>query len=173
MYAYEKAVLKTYRQTEAFICSTQKAIFKGACSSFGTRKPTLKIAEELLELKLQKEELEGLKFAIDQTLSEMKPCQAYILGVKYGAGSLGVGQTLEKTDGYYRKAAYALGKFVFGMKKKGYSNSVYESLCKKYHYIKVAYENLVKLEEGIKKSGNLVVGNKIKREKKISFPIKK
>ena len=170
MYAYEKAILKTYRQTCAFIKCTEKAILRGAYSSFGSRKPALILAEELLDLKLQKEELEDLKLAIDQTLKELKPCHAYILGVKYGAGSLGVGQTLQKTDGYYKKAAYALGKFVFGMKKKGYSNSVYESLCNKYHYIKSAFENFVRVEESIKKSGNLLVGNKIKREKKIRFP---
>lgn len=169
MYAYEKAILKTYRQTDAFIKSSQKAIVRGAYASFNSRRPAQCIAEELLEIKLQMEELEDLKRAIDETLEEMKPCHAYILGVKYGAGSLGVGQTLQKTDGYYKKAAYALGKFVFGMKKKGYSNSVYEDLCKKYHYIKVAFDNFVKFEEVVKRNGNLLVGNKIQREKKISF----
>ena len=173
MYAYEKSILKTYKQTEAFIKSMKNAIVKGAYASFGSKKPTRVIAEELLELQMQKAELEHLKASIDQTLSEMKPCHAYILGVKYGAGSLGVGQTLEKTDGYYRKSAYALGKFVFGMKKKGYSNSVYEDLAKRYHYIKTAYEGLVKFEEGIKKSGNLLCGNKSFKDKKVNNLAKK
>ena len=173
MYAYEKAILKTYRQTDAFIKSTEKAIVRGAYASYKSHRPALCIAEELLELKSQKEELEHLKFAIDKTLEEMKPCHAFILGVKYGVGSLGVGQTLQKTDGYYKKAAYALGKFVFGMKKLGCSNSVYEDLCKRYHYIKVAFENFVKFEEVVKKNGNLLVGNKIQKEKKISFVGKK
>lgn len=113
-----------------------------------------------------------MKDAIDQSLSEMKPCHAYVLGVKYGAGSLGVGQTLEKTDGYYKKTAYALGKFVFSMKKKGYSNSAYQALCDKYHYIKNAYEGFVRFEEGLKKSGNLLVGKNSLKQKKISFPAK-
>ena len=169
MYAYEKAILKTYRQTEAFIKSMEKAILKGAYASFGSKKPALQIAEEILEVKFQKAELEHLKLAIDQTLAEMKPCHAYILGVKFGAGKLGVGQFLEKTDGYYKKSAYALGKFVFGMKKRGYSNSVYEDLCKKYHYINSAYEGLVRFEDGLKKSGTLFCGTKSLKEKKISF----
>lgn len=173
MYAYEKAILKTYRQTEAFIKSTEKAIEKVAYSSGVSRRPAIHIAEEILELKMQKAELEYLKEAVLKTLSEMKPCHSYILGVKYGIGSLGVGQTLEKTDGYYKKAAYALGKFVFGMKSKGYSNSVYEDLCKKYNYIKVVYEGIVKVEETIKKSGNLLVGNNNFKNKKIGFPCKK
>ena len=172
MYAYEKAVLKTYRQTEAFIKSIENSILRGAYSSINSKEPALLLAERLLELKMKKAELECLKSDIDKTLAKMKPCHAYILGVKYGAGSLGVGQTLEKTDGYYKKAAYALGKFVFGMKDKGYTNSIYEDLCEKYHYIKVAYEAIVKFEEGIKKSGNLLVGNNNLKNKKIKFVAK-
>lgn len=159
MYAYEKAVLKTYGQTEAFIKSIETAIVKRAYASFGSRKPAQMIAEGILEMKMQKAELEHLKNAMDKALSEMKPCHAYILGVKYGAGSLGVGCVLEKTDGYYKKSAYSLGKFVFAMKRQGYSNAVYSELCEKYHYIRVAYEGLVRFEEGIKKSGNLRCGN--------------
>lgn len=159
MYSYEKAVLKTYKQTDAFIKSIQNAIVKGAYASFGSRKPAQVLAEEILDLHMQKAELEHLKASIDKSLSEMKPCHAYILGVKYGAGSLGVGQTLEKTDGYYKKSAYALGKFVFGMKKLGYTNDIYEELCKRYHYIKSAYDGLIRFEEGLKKSGNLRSGN--------------
>ena len=159
MYAYEKAVLKTYRQTDAFIKSFESSIIKGAYASFGSRRPAQVLAEEILEMKIQKAELECLKNAIDKALSEMKPCHAYILGVKYGAGSLGVGCVLEKTDGYYKKTAYALGKFVLNMKKQGYTNSVYASLCEKFHYINTAYEGLVRFEEGLKKSGNLRCGN--------------
>ena len=168
MYAYEKAVLKTYRQTEAFIKSTQSAILRGALASFSSKKPASVQAEELLELKMQKAELEHLKNSIDEALKEMKPCHAYILGVKYGAGSLGVGESLEKSDGYYKKAAYALGKFVFAMKSKGYTSETYSLLCKKFRYIQRAYEGFIRFEEGIKKSGNLLNFGKSLKDKKIT-----
>ena len=119
MYAYEKAVLKTYGQTKAFIKSTENAILKGAYASYYSKRPALAVAEEILELNERLTELVALKNAVDNALTKIKPCYAYLLGVKYGAGTLGVGQTLEKTDGYYRKVAYALGKFAQEMKKQG------------------------------------------------------
>ncbi len=160
MFAYEKAVLKTYRQTKVNIKNSTSAIIKGAYGSFHSKKPAKDLAEELLQLVNDKNELEGLMQAIRKTLSEMKPCHAYLLCVKYGLGKYAKEEPLEKTTGYYRKAAYALGKFAQGMTSLGYTSEVYQNICARFDYIRHAYERFKKFEEKVYNCGNLKVNGK-------------
>ena len=157
MYAYEKAVLKTYGQTEAFIKITEKAIIKGAFASYYSRRPAKDLAEEILKMKFRLDDLVELKNAIDSALSKIKPCYAYLLGVKYGAGKLGVGQSVERTAGYYRNVAYALLKFAQEMKRLGFTDEKYQSFAKNNEYFKSAYQSTLKFEEAVKRCGNLKV----------------
>ena len=157
MYAYEKAVLKTYGQTEAFIKSTEKAILRGAFASYYSKRPTKDLAEEILEMKQRLEELISLKTATDYALSKIKPCYAYLLGVRYGVGKIGEGQEIERTDNYYRKVAYALLKFAQEMKRLGYNSEEYAKFANRNHYFKAAYNSAVKFEQSVKSCGNLKV----------------
>ena len=102
MYAYEKTVLTTYRQTEAFIKSTRLAIKRGAYASYFSRRPMVDLAGEIINLKLQLEEIEELKNAIDQSLLELKPCYSQILKIRYGIEK---GEDLQtQKDAKYYKA---------------------------------------------------------------------
>ena len=160
MFAYEKAVLKTYRQTSANIKNLSSAIIKGAQGSFHSKKSAKDLAEKLLQLVNDKNELEGLKLAVQKTLSEMKPCHAYLLCVKYGVGKYAKEKPFDKTNGYYRKAAYALGKFAQGMKSLGYTPEVYQNVCARFEYIGQSYERFKKFEEKVYNCGNLKVNGK-------------
>lgn len=155
MYAYEKAVLKTYKQTESFIKTTKNSIVKGAYSSFRSFRPAKEQAEKLIGLIERKSEIEELKNAIDQTLASLKPCHAYLIGERYGVGEYANVEPIPRNNAYYRKSAYALGKFVQGMRERGFTNEVYNLLCKNYGYIDHAYKNIVALEQRILQSGNL------------------
>ena len=169
MYAYEKAVLKTYKQTEAFIKSTERAIVKAGFASYYSKKPVDKIADELIDMHVQKAELEAFKEALDQTVSELKPCYREALASMYGLdGTAGDGG--QRDSGFYRRVAYALGKFALGMKRRGYNNSVYQRLCEGYSYLNNSYLSTVKFEEGVKKCGNLKnKGKSLKVRKKLTF----
>ena len=133
MYAYEKTILSTYSQTEAFLKSTRLAMEKGVCSSFYSRKPVVDLAEEIIDLKIQHEEIEELKNAIDEALLEIKPYYAFILKVKYEIGE-GKDAQVEKDSSYYRMIAYALGKFVLSMRKRGFTGEVLKEIIGKYCY---------------------------------------
>ena len=111
MYTYEKTILTTYKQTEAFIKSTRLAMQRGVYSSYYSRRPTVDLAEEILDLKMQLEEIEELKNAIDESLAEIKPCYAYLLKVRFGIED-GEQEKTEKDSKFYRMVAYALQKFV-------------------------------------------------------------
>lgn len=163
MFAYEKAVLKTYKQTESFIKATKNSIVKGAYASYRSFCPAEKQAERLIGLCERKAEIEELKNAIDQALASLKPCHAYIIGEKYGIGEFANAEPILKNNAYYRRYAYALGKFVQEMKARGFTSEVYELLCENYGYIRSAYEEIVAKEKRIIESGNLLnVGKSLK-----------
>lgn len=166
MYAYEKAVLKTYKQTETFIKTTKNTIVKGAYASYRSFRPAQAQAEKLIDLCEKKSEIEELKNAIDESLASLKPCYAYILGEKYGVGEYANAQPMQKNNAYYRKSAYALGKFVQEMRSRGFTNEVYESICKRYGYIDNAHKSIVAMEKRVIESGNLLnVGKSLKPER--------
>ena len=167
MFAYERAVLKTYRQTESFIKTTKNSIIKGAYASYRCYRPAKDQVEKLIGLCERKAEIEELKNAIDQTFASLKPCHAYILGEKYGIGDWANAEPIQRKDNaYYRKVAYALGKFVQGMRERGFTDEVYSSLCKNYSYINQAYQSAIAFSKRIVASGNLLnVGSSLKPSK--------
>ena len=154
MYAYEKTVLTTYRQTEAFIKSTRLAIKKGAYASFYSRRPTVDIAGEIINLKVQLDEIEELKNAIDQSLLELKPSYSQILKIRYEIDKREEGPVCRDAK-YYKAVAYALGKFVACMRKRGYTGEVLGNLFKNYTYLESAYKQISNFETKVKSCGNL------------------
>ncbi|MBQ7373331.1 MAG: hypothetical protein IJW64_02060 [Clostridia bacterium] len=166
MYAYEKTILETYGQTEAFIKSTRLAIKRGALASYYSRKPVEQLADEIIKLKLQLEEIEALKNAIDESLLEIKPCYSYFLKVRYGILD-GKDLSVEKDSHYYRMVAYALGKFVSSMRKRGYSGEVLNRTFQNYVYLQSAYKQISNFETKVKSCGNLKHGGTSLKNKKI------
>ena len=166
MYAYEKTILSTYHQTEAFLKSTRLAMQKGVYASFYSRKPAVDLVEEIIDLKLQFEEIEELKNAIDQALEEMKKCYAFILKVKYEIGE-GKDAQVKKDAIYYRMIAYALGKFVLSMRKRGFTGEVLKEIIDKYCYLKSAYEQISNFENKVKSRGYLKHKGKSLKDKKV------
>lgn len=167
MYAYEKTVLQTYHQTEAFIKSTILAIKRGARSSYYSKRPTLELAEEIINLKLQLEEIQEMKNAIDESLLEINPCYSRILKVRYELENSD-NEHIKKDNTYYRKVAYALGKFVISMRKRGFTGEVFQQLFQNYGYLESAYRQISNFETKVKQCGNLKNSGTSLKDKKVS-----
>ena len=172
MSAYEKTALSTYSQTEAFIKSTRLAIKRGVRASYYSRKPATQIAEDIIELNLQLEEIEEFKNAIDESLFSLKPCYAYYLKTRYQIGD-GKDVQVEKDAHYYRVVAYALGKFVAQMRSRGFTGEAFRKLFASYPYLESAYNKISDFETKVKSQGNLKNRGASLKNKKISNGFKK
>ena len=172
MYAYEKTALSTYSQTEAFIKSTRLAIKRGVRASYYSRKPATQIAEDIIELNLQLEEIEEFKNAIDESLFSLKPCYAYYLKTRYQIGD-GKDVQVEKDAHYYRVVAYALGKFVAQMRSRGFTGEAFRKLFASYPYLESAYNKISDFETKVKSQGFLKIGEQVLKIKRFPTDLKR
>ena len=122
--------------------------FKAINSSKDLR-PADKIAMEIINKIEKKEKLRFLKESVETVLENMKPCDAYLLGVQYGVGELGVGCNEKKDRNFYRKTALAVKRFSDGMSGLGFNKIVYENYLKSFSFLNAEYQKSVALKEKI------------------------
>lgn len=152
MYVYEKTILRIYRQLDGFIKSSNASCERKALASFSSRKSVEKIAEDIINMQMEKRELEDLKYFIEEGLERIKPAYKEVLKIQYGLSEDGQENEVEKTRAFYRKVVLALGKFSDQMKEFGYSQEVYEELIDRFCFIKHEYERARFLQNKIMQS---------------------
>ena len=152
MFVYEKTILRVYRQLDGFIKSSKASCERKALASFRSRNSVEKIAEDIINMQMEKRELEELKFFIEESLGRIKPAYKEVLKLQYGLSEDSQENEVEKTRAFYRKVVLALGKFSAQMKECGYSKDVYDELIERFCFIKHEYERATFLQNKIMES---------------------
>lgn len=149
MYDYERAILKVYSQIDGVSASLNSAVYKKAVNSFSDLRPADKIADEVLQKVIKVAVLNELKIAVVNSIKRLKPYYSYLLSDHYGILEGEKTVEITKDRRYYRRLAYAVGKFSKEMEREGYTVQTYYNICKRFPFINASYKRATLLTEQI------------------------
>ncbi len=155
MFAYEKAILKSYGKFEEVIDCMDESFMRKALKTFSSRMPTEKLAEKLIDMTERKKSLVRLYFSVGDALSSLKAEDQRILSERYGFDSGKKGVTDEQNRNYYRKLALAVGRFSAALAKTGADSETLEEMRRKFHFIDEACAEALAKEKAVLKIGPL------------------